>query len=80
MQLTNEEIQFIKEMYKNTILIQNSIKESQILDSALQEINNKYKPLLDQAVQAGDLELRKQLIEQQSEEARAKELEMRNTP
>jgi len=42
-----------------------------------QKIADRYKPLLDEAESLGNIILRKQLIEQQTEEARAKEIEIR---
>jgi hypothetical protein len=76
--LTNEEIQFVKELYQKTqadIQVQATQKK---VNDALKIIADKFQPLLNQAEQDGDIELRKQLIEQQTLEAKAKEEEIRN--
>lgn len=76
MQLTNEEIQFIKDLYKEKIENEKISILNNKISNALQEINNKYQPLLDKAVEDGNLELRKQLIEELSLEAKEKEEEL----
>ena len=79
MQLTQQEIQFIKDLYNEKKENEKaSILNKQISDS-LREISDKYQPLLDSALESGDLELRKQLIEQLSVEAKEKEDEIINS-
>lgn len=78
MQLTQQEILFIKELYADKILCEQSFVLNKQIDDAIKLIAEKYQPLLDQAEQDNDIELRKQLIEQQTLEAKAKEEEIRN--
>lgn len=77
MQLTQQEILFIKELYADKILCEQSFVLNKQIDDAIKLIAEKYQPLLDQAEQDNDIELRKQLIEQQTLEAKAKEEEIR---
>lgn len=78
MQLTNEEIQFIKNLYQENLNAEIQSVVDKKVQTALNEIAEKYKPLLEKAAEEDDIELRKQLIEQQTEEAKMKETEIRN--
>lgn len=79
MQLTNEEIQFIKNLYQENVNSQVQSDMDKKVELALNEIALKYKPLLEKAAADGEFDIRKQLIEQQTEEARNAEEKIRNS-
>jgi hypothetical protein len=78
MQLTQEEIQFIKDMYANHVVITGIEKVENKVSAELAKIAAKYQPKLDEAEADGDTEKRRLIIEVMTSEARKAEDKIRS--